>query len=210
MKNMLMAGLVFLMAQVSLAALGLPKEKLEARIKPYAERIEEARRLSGTNDFTQDPKVKSLIERSLNKIVEAAKAGNTEAFMKLINNDSGKAVLTEIGRLSSIIGDKAASEADKKSAQKGLDLLALSAKNIELLSKNSAHAKEQQEQITLAVKVSEKIAKFNEYTSETAKTYAKAYETALENGLSARAAMKEASRASKKEVKEDDILACET
>lgn len=208
MKKMLLATVVFFMAQISMAALGLPKEKIEARIKPFAERIEKAK-LDKAGDFTKDVTVMKAVTNALDSIVSKAGAGDTQAFIKLISNDSGRAVLMEIGRLSSIISDKNATTADITSAKKGLELLALSAKSVELLSKDSAQAKEQQEKVDLAIKVSEKIAKFNDYTSEAAKTYAKAYETALENGKSPREAMKEASRISKKEISEKDIEFCE-
>lgn len=203
---MLLAILVFFVAQVSMAV-GMPKERIEARIKPFAERIEKAK-LEKAGDFTQDAVVMKAVTNSLDLIVKNAGAGNTQAFIKLINNDGGRAVLMEIGRLSSIISDTAASTTDKAGAKKGLELLALSAKSVELLAKDAAQAKEQQTKVDLAVKVSERIAKFNEFASETAKTYAKAYELALENGKSPREGMKEASKVSKKEISEEDILNC--
>lgn len=203
---MLLAVLVFFVAQVSMAV-GMPKERIEARIKPFAERIEKAK-LEKAGDFTQDAVVMKAVTNSLDLIVKNAGAGNTQAFIKLINNDGGRAVLMEIGRLSSIISDTSASTTDKAGAKKGLELLALSAKSVELLAKDAAQAKEQQTKVDLAVKVSERIAKFNEFASETAKTYAKAYELALENGKSPREGMKEASKVSKKEISEEDILNC--
>lgn len=204
MKKMLLVGLVFLLAQVSMA-LGMPKEKIEARIQPFAERIEKAK-LDKAGDFTKDAVVMKAVTNSLELITKKAGAGDVQAFIKLINNDSGRSVLMEIGRLSSIVSDKTATESDITSAKKALDLLALSAKSVELLSKDEAHAKDQQAKVDLAVKVSERIAKFNEFTSKTAKKYAEAYETALANGKSPKEAMKEASKV--KELTEDDILNC--
>lgn len=206
MKKMLLAVLVLVMAQISLAA-GLSREKLAERVNPIAEKIEAAK-LKNAGDFTKDATVMKLVDRSLEKIVSAAQSGNKEALIKLINTNAGREVLMEIGRLSSIIGDKDATEADKSSAKKALTLLSLSANSIELLVKNEAEAKEQQVKVELAIKVSERIAKFNSFTSETAKTYAKAYETALTNRMSPREAMKEAGRVAKKEIKEEDILNC--
>lgn len=206
MKKMLLAGLVFLVAQASMA-LGLPKEKLEARIKPYAERIEKAK-LDKAGNFKADEKVQKLISDSLNKIVESAGAGDTAAFMKLLNADSSRAVITEIGRLSSVIGDKEATTSDKEAAKKALDLLAKASGSVKELSKNEAEAQEQQKKIDLAVKVSERIAKFNDFKSDAAKKYAQAYELALDNNKSPSEAMKEANKASKKEITEDDILNC--
>jgi len=204
MKKMLLAVLVFFVAQTSMA-LGMPKEKIEARIQPFAEGIEKAK-LDKAGDFTKDAVVMKAVTNSLVLIIKNAGAGEVQAFIKLINNDSGRSVLMEIGRLSSIVSDKTATESDITSAKKALNLLALSAKSIELLSKDSVQAKEQQSKVDLAVKVSERIAKFNEFTSETAKKYAQAYELALENGKSPREAMKEASKV--KDIKEEDILNC--
>lgn len=203
---MLLAALVFLGAQFSMA-LGMPKEKIETVIKPYAEKIEAARN-KNAGDFQKDAEVRRLVENQLNNIVSKSGAGDTAAFMKLLNADNSRAVLIEIGRLSSIARDNSATEADKSAARKALDLLAKSSKGIDSLAKNEAEGQAQQKKIDLAVKVSERIAKFNDFKSETAKTYAKAYETALENGKSPSEAMKEANRASKKEITEDDILNC--
>lgn len=206
MKKMILVGIVFLMSQMSMAA-GFAKEKIESRVQPYAERIEKAK-LSNAGDFTKDAKVMKLISDSLDKIVREAGAGNTAELIKLINVDSGRSVLTEVARLSSVIGDKAASATEVATAKKALELLTLSAKGVEMLSKDDAAAKVQQAKVELAIKVSEKIASFNSFESATAKTYAKAYETALENGKSPRDAMKEASLKSKKEIKEEDIESC--
>ncbi len=203
---MLLAALVFFGAQFSMA-LGMPKERIETIIKPYAEKIEAARN-KNAGDFQKDAEVRRLVENQLNNIVSKSGAGDTAAFMKLLNADGSRAVLMEIGRLSSIARDTSATEADKSAARKALDLLAKSSKGIESLSKTEAEGQAQQKKIDLAVKVSERIAKFNDFKSETAKTYAKAYETALENGKSPSDAMKEANRASKKEITEDDILNC--
>lgn len=203
---MLLASLLFFVAQASMA-LGLPKEKLEARIKPYAELIEKAK-LDKAGNFKSDERVQKIISDSLTKIVESAGAGETAAFMKLLNADSSRAVLMEIGRLSSIISDKQATTSDKESAKKALDLLAKASGSVKELSKDANEAEAQQKKINLAIKVSERIAKFNDFKSDTAKKYAQAYELALDNNKSPSEAMKEANKASKKEITEDDILNC--
>lgn len=206
MKKMILASLVLMFTQLSFAA-GLAKEAIDTRIKPYAERIEKAKSMN-SGDFTKDAKVMKLISDSLDKIVKSSSAGNSEAYIKLINNDSGRSVLAKIAELSSITTDASATDAQKQIARKAMDLLASSAKSIDMLSKNESEAKQQQAKIELALKVSEKIASFGTYESQTAKDYAKAYETALENGKSPKDAMKEASRVAKKEIKEEDITSC--
>ncbi len=206
MRKMILVAMVFLMSHMAMAA-GLAKERIETRVKPYADRIEKAK-LDKAGDFTKDAKVMKLVTDSLDKIVREAGVGETSSLIKLINNDSGRSALIEIARLSSIIGDKAATAAEVATAKKALELLSLSGKSVELLAKDEAQAKEQQAKVDLALKVSEKIASFNGFESATAKTYAKAYETALENGMSPRDAMKDASLKSKKEIKEEDIESC--
>lgn len=208
MKKMMLAVLVFFVAQASMAV-GMPKEKIEARIKPYAERIERAR-LENAGDFTKDSKVMRLITDSLDKIIASSGVAGikTESFIKLLNADNGRAVLAEIGRLSSIIGDKEATSSDKSSAQKALELLALSSKSVEMLSKSEAEAQAQQKKIDLAVKVSERIAKFNDFKSQAAKDYAQAYEKALTEGKEPKDAMAAGNKAAKREIKEEDILNC--
>ena len=124
-------------------------------------------------------------------------------------------MLTEVARLSSIIGDKSATASEVSTSKKALELLSLSGKSLELLSKDAVQGKEQQAKIDLALKVSGKIATFATYKSEKAKKYVEIYERSLENGMSPHDAMVEANIkskdavADKKDITEEDILACE-
>ena len=206
MKKMMLIAVVFMMAQVSMAA-GLTREAALDRVKPYAERVEKAK-LDKAGDFTKDAKVNNLIESSLIKITREAGAGNTKNLIRLINNDSSAKVLATVARLSSVIKESKL-ESEKAVARKALDLLSLAGNNMEMLTKNDAEKDARSKQIELAIDVCENIAKFSQLTSETAIKYAAAYEKGLEESMTVSKAIEKASaikKLSEEDLKKECIL----
>ncbi len=210
MKKMFLVAMVFLMSQFSFAATVGPK--VEAQIARYAERVKESReKESNKFDFKNDVNLAKAVKTSLERILGKATSADSQHLMNLMNFDSsgGAEVLTKIIEQSKIIADSKDVQA-VATANATLELLSILGSKLDVILPIDAKAREaiiaeQTKQVTLGLKISESIAKFQALSSKVANEYAAEYKKTLMGGKSPELAMLAAKNKTGKDIKEDQL-----
>ena len=211
MKKMMLIALVFLTTQISFAATIGPK--VEAQIARYAERIKQSREsLENKFDFKNDKRLAEAVKTSLDKILSKSTNADSTHLMNLMNFDgsAGKDVITKIIEQTTIIEQNKDAKA-VAAANRTLELLTFTGRGLDQILPIEQTAREakiasQREQVELALNISEQIAQFEDYTSDTAKSYALAYKTALKSGKTPRQAFEAATKI--KNITEEQLKNC--